>query len=110
VDLKLTHTWAIARTQGTSLTTTVVVELRNGDGSVALGEAAPTARYNESVETVEGFLEKVDPGKLNFDDVAGSMSYINGLSNGDMSAKCALNIALLDGAARLKKKPIYDFL
>jgi L-alanine-DL-glutamate epimerase-like enolase superfamily enzyme len=27
-----------------------------------------------------------------------------------MSAKCALNIALLDGAAKRAKKPIYDFL
>jgi L-alanine-DL-glutamate epimerase-like enolase superfamily enzyme len=27
-----------------------------------------------------------------------------------MSAKCALNIALLDGAAKRNKKPIYDFL
>jgi len=27
-----------------------------------------------------------------------------------MSAKCAFNIALLDGAAKRAKKPIYDFL
>jgi L-alanine-DL-glutamate epimerase-like enolase superfamily enzyme len=38
------------------------------------------------------------------------MTYLDTLSPHDMSAKCALNIALLDGAAKRAKKPIYDFL
>jgi L-alanine-DL-glutamate epimerase-like enolase superfamily enzyme len=110
VDLKLAHTWAIARTEGTRVCTTVVVELNGEDGTFGLGEAAPTARYKESPDTVEEFLRKVDPQRLSFDDVPGSMAYLSTLSSRDMSAKCALNIALLDGAARRAHKPIYDFL
>ena len=110
MDLKLAHTWAIARTEGTRLCTTVVAKLTGGDGTVGLGEAAPTARYKESPATVEEFFKKVDARKLSFDDVAVSMSYLDELSTHDMSAKGALNIALLDGAARRARKPIYDFL
>jgi L-alanine-DL-glutamate epimerase-like enolase superfamily enzyme len=38
------------------------------------------------------------------------MEYLETVSPHDRSAKCALNIALLDGAARRNKKPIYDYL
>src|SRR5208283_1716980 len=47
---------------------------------------------------------------LSFNDVEGSMTYLDTISPHDMSAKCALNVALLDGAAKRAKKPIYDFL
>jgi len=89
---------------------TVVVELTGADGTVGLGEAAPTARYKETADTVEAFLKRVDPRGLSFTDVEGSMEYLETLSRHDMSAKCALNIALLDGAAKRARKPIYDLL
>jgi L-alanine-DL-glutamate epimerase-like enolase superfamily enzyme len=38
------------------------------------------------------------------------MAYLETLSQHDMSAKCALNLALLDGAAKKAKKPLHDFL
>ena len=110
LDLQLAHTWTIARGTGTNIAKTVVVELTGADGTVGLGEAAPTARYKESVDTVQAFLKKVDSRGLSFTDVEGSMSYLDTLSPRDMSAKCALNIALLDGAARRAKKPIYEVL
>jgi len=110
VDLQLAHKWAIARTTGTNTSQTIVVELTGADGTIGLGEAAPTARYKESIESVETFLKKVDPRGLSFKDVEGSMSYLDTLSPKDMSAKCAINIALLDGAGRQQKKPIYDLL
>lgn len=110
VDLTLAHTWKIARTRGTNASRTLVVELTGADGTVGLGEAAPIARYKESLETVEAFLKKVDPRGLSFNDVEGSMEYLETVSQHDMSAKCALNIALLDGAAKRAKQPIYDFL
>ncbi|PYJ05568.1 MAG: dipeptide epimerase [Verrucomicrobia bacterium] len=110
LDLQLTHTWAIARSKATNVFKAVVVELTGADGTVGLGEAAPTARYKESVETVEAFLKKVDPRGLSFKDVPGSMKYLETLSPRDMSAKCALNIALLDGAAKRAKQPVCDFL
>lgn len=109
-DLPLTHPWTIARGKATTSSPVVVVELTSADGTIGLGEAAPTARYKESAESVEAFCKKVDPRGLSFKDASGSMDYLETLSKHDMSAKCAFNIALLDGAARRAQKPIYDFL
>jgi L-Ala-D/L-Glu epimerase / N-acetyl-D-glutamate racemase len=109
-ELHLTHPWAIARSKGTNLSQVVVVELVGADGTLGLGEAAPTARYRESPATVETFLKQVDPRGLSFSDVEGSMAYLDTLSPHDMSAKCALNLALLDGAGKKAKKPVCDWL
>ncbi len=110
LELQLAHTWTIARGPGTNISKTVLVELTGADGTVGLGEAAPIARYKESLDTVQDFFKKVDARGLSFNDVEGSMMYLDTVSPHDMSAKCALNIALLDGAAKRAKQPIYDFL
>ena len=103
LDLQLAHTWTIARGAGTNIFKAVIVELTGADGTVGLGEAAPTARYKESVDTVQAFFKKVDARGLSFNDVEGSMTYLDTISPHDMSAKCALNIALFDGAAKRAK-------
>jgi L-alanine-DL-glutamate epimerase-like enolase superfamily enzyme len=110
LDLQLAHTWTIARGTGTNIFKAVTVELTGADGTVGLGEGAPTSRYKESVESMQDFCKKVDARGLSFNDVEGRMSYLDTVSPHEMSAKCALNIALLDGAAKRAKKPIYDFL
>jgi L-Ala-D/L-Glu epimerase / N-acetyl-D-glutamate racemase len=110
LDLQLAHKWTIARGNGTNNSKVVVVELTGADGTAGLGEAAPVARYKESVDSVEAFCKKVDPRGLSFSDIEGSMKYLETVSPHDMSAKCAINIALLDGAAKRAKKPVYDFL
>jgi L-alanine-DL-glutamate epimerase-like enolase superfamily enzyme len=110
IDLELAHLWTIARAEATKVAKVVVVELTGADGTVGLGEAAPTARYKESPKTVEAFLKKVDPRGLSFSDIEGSMQYLETLSRHDMSAKCALNLALLDAAGKKAKKPVYDLL
>ncbi|HZV34242.1 MAG TPA: dipeptide epimerase, partial [Verrucomicrobiae bacterium] len=74
------------------------------------GESAPSSRYDESHETVAAFLKKVDADRLSFDDVPGSMAYLDTISKKDFAAKCPLNIALLDGAGKKAGKPIYDLL
>ena len=107
--LQLANTWTIAR-GSTNLFEVVMVELATRDGLAGIGEASPIGRYHESPATVEAFFRRVDATRLSFDDIAGSMSYLETLSPGDMSAKCALNIALLDGAARRGGAAIYDFL
>jgi len=108
-DLQLAHTWTIAR-GSSDVFRVALVELIDADGTTGLGEASPIQRYHESVTTVEAFCQKVDASKLSFDDVAGSMNYLETLGSGNMAAKCALNIALLDGAAKRANKPLYDFL
>jgi len=110
LELRLAHTWTIARASATNSCEVVVVELTSADGTVGRGEAAPTARYHESVDTVAEFLKKVDPRGLSFSDVPGSMAYLETVAPHNMSAKCAINIALLDGAAKKSMRPLYDFL
>ena len=110
LDLQLAHTWTTAQGPGTNIFKAVSIELTGADGTVGLGEAAPNRRYKEFVDTVQAFFKKVDARGLSFNDVEGSMTYLDTVSPHDMSAKCAFNIALLDGAAKRAKKAIYDFL
>ena len=103
-NLKLKHTWTISRGAvsggGTDVATVVLVRLQ--DKSVAgLGEAPSSRRYAQSMDSIQDFLRRVDPSKLSFDDIPGSMAFLEKLAPGNYSAKCALNVALLDGAARL---------
>jgi L-alanine-DL-glutamate epimerase-like enolase superfamily enzyme len=108
-ELHLTHTWTIAR-GSEDVAPVVLVELSDEKGTTGLGEASPIQRYRESVDTVAAFCRKVDAAKLSFDDVSASMKYLDIVAPGNNAAKCAFNLALLDGAARRAKKPVYDFL
>lgn len=56
------------------------------------------------------FLRSFDANRVSFQDVPGSMTYLETLPEIPVAAKCALNLALLDGAARQAGKPLYDFL
>lgn len=107
-QLRLANTWTIAR-GSTDVFEVVMVELTDGDDVSGIGEAAPIRRYHENPSTVEDFFKRLDPKQLSFADVNGSMSYLATLSTGDMAAKCALNIALVDGAAKRAGKPVHDF-
>lgn len=108
-QLQLANTWTIAR-GSTNLFQVVMVQLVAPNGGAGIGEASPISRYHESPATVEAFFQRVDASRLSFADVDASMAYLDSLSPGDMSAKCALNVALLDGAGKLAGKPIYDLL
>ena len=116
LDLQLTHRWTIASSYGpgggggTSTYGSVIVELRDTQGVTGLGEAAPSNRYKETPDSIIDFLKRVDAQRLTFADVPGSMAYLETIAPGNFAPKCALNIALLDGAARLAGKPVYDFL
>jgi L-alanine-DL-glutamate epimerase-like enolase superfamily enzyme len=112
-DLRFKHTWLIASSLGQGgkdIYPAAFVELHDGDGVIGYGESAPSSRYKETVQTSLAFLERVDASQLSFDDVAGSMAYVESLSPGDFSPKGAINIALLDGAAKKARKPLHDFL
>lgn len=108
-QLQLANTWTIAR-GSTNLFEVVMVELTAAEGFSGVGEAAPIRRYHENPATVEAFFQRLDPRRLSFTDVDASMAYLATLSPGDMAAKCALNIALLDGAGKVVGKPVYDLL
>jgi len=108
-SLRLVHPWTIARGSDREVAVSLL-ELSDAEGVSGLGEASPISRYNESVESVESFCRKVDGSRLSFDDVPGSMAYLGSVAPGNMAAKCAFNVALMDGAARRASKPVYDFV
>jgi L-alanine-DL-glutamate epimerase-like enolase superfamily enzyme len=110
IELTMAYTWAIARTTGSNTARVVILKLIAPDGAIGLGESSPIKRYDESIETVLAFCAKVDASKLSFDDVPGSMKYLDTVAPKQSAAKCAFNIALMDGAARNAGKPIYDLL
>lgn len=112
IDLQLMHRWAVASGtgQGSKVNQIIIVELTDDDGVVGIGEAAPARTYKETPEQVLAFCATVDASRLSFEDVAGSSAYVASLDVHNMAAKCAFNIALVDGAARRARKPIYDYL
>lgn len=115
-DLALTHSWAIAtdvsggQVAGKNTCPVVFVELEDGSGRRGIGEGSPSSQYDESWETVFRFLSRIDASRLSFDDIAGSMTYLDSLTEASPPAICAVNIALLDGAAKAAGKPLYEFL
>lgn len=112
-DLKLAHNWMVASSQasgGKMIYPAVMIELRDRDGVVGRGEAAPSRRYDETADTCVDFLARVDPSTLSFEDVAGSMRSVESLAPGNFSPKGAVNIALLDGAAKKAQQPLHKFL
>jgi L-Ala-D/L-Glu epimerase len=112
-DLKLVNTWRIASGLGGAGGTTYAVvfaELSDTQGLRGIGESAPSSRYAENVATVEAFLKKVDAKALSFENITGSMAYLDRVAPQDFAAKAALNLALLDGAAKARQAAVCDFL
>lgn len=115
-ELTLAHRWTIASglgpggSGGTNVFKVVFAKLKDADGVTGIGESAPSTRYKESTDTTVAFMERVDASRLSFDDVPGSMAYLDTVAPGNFAPKCALNIALLDGAARKAGKSVSAFL
>ena len=113
IDLALRHSWAIATDLreggGKSVYPVVLVSLMDAQGRRGIGEASPSSQYQETHGTVSAFLDRVDARRLSFDDIPGSMDYLDSLEAGRYPAKCAVNLALLDGAARAAGMSVSDF-
>ena len=113
--LRLAHPWKIARSHADpaadpATSTSLILKLQSPDGLTGLGESVPSRRYHETPQSVAHFLSQVDPERLSFADVTGSMAYLDSVAPGNPSAKAALNIALLDGAARRSHQPVHRYL
>lgn len=111
-DLQLRHPWRISSGvggDGKSSYPVIFVELSDTTGRRGIGEAAPSERYEEDIETVQAFLRKIDPERLSFDDVPASMQYLDTMARGNHAAKCALNVALLDGSTRASNVALCDY-
>jgi len=105
-DLQLKHVFRIARSEE-AIAPVIIVELTQ-DGITGYGEAAPSPRYHESVNTVIAFLQKVDVEKFadpfSLEEILG---YIDGLAGENTSAKCAIDIALHDWIGKKLGVPLY---
>ena len=103
-ELRLANPWKIASSEGSGIHRTVIVELSD-QGTNAIGEAAPSTLYGESVELVLKLLGSFDAYQISFHYVHVSM-IIESLPGIPVAAECVLNLALLDGAARRTGKPL----
>ena len=107
-DLRLRHTFTIAR-GARDVSPVVILELEH-EGIVGFGEAAPSGRYGESVDTVLSFLGRVDFS--HFDDpfqLDSILGYVGGLSGGDTAAKAAIDLALHDWIGRKLGMPLHRY-
>jgi L-Ala-D/L-Glu epimerase len=87
-----------------------LLELTDADGVVGVGEAAPSSRYGENVKGGLDFFAKLDASRLSFDEVPAAMQYVESLAPGQFAAKAAVNVALLDGAAKKANRSLHNFL
>jgi L-alanine-DL-glutamate epimerase-like enolase superfamily enzyme len=95
VELELTHRFVIARVTW-DVARNVFVNLRYEDGTAGIGEVNPDDRWSETPESVLAELEKVDLERLSGPhDLEGVLDVLPA-----GSARCALDIALHDLAAR----------
>lgn len=105
-ELKLKHPFKITRGVRTS-NWVVLIELEH-DGVIGYGEASPSQRYGENIETVQNFLNKVDLSK--FDDpfnLEEILNYVDSIEPGNTSAKAGIDIALHDLIGKLLNVPVY---
>lgn len=106
VDLKLRHTFRISR--GAEDVAPVVIATIEHEDIEGYGEAAPSVRYGETVETVEDFLNQVDLTR--FSDpfrLQEILPYVEGISAGNAAAKAAVDIAHHDWIGKRLGVPLY---
>jgi L-alanine-DL-glutamate epimerase-like enolase superfamily enzyme len=107
-DLKLKHPFTISR--GSRDVSPVVFVQIEHDGIVGFGEAAPSNRYGESVETVEAFFAKVDVRRfVDPFQLESILDYVDGIAADNTSAKAAIDIALHDWIGKKVGLPLYKY-
>jgi L-alanine-DL-glutamate epimerase-like enolase superfamily enzyme len=107
-DLKLKHTFTIARSSR-DISPVVIVELEH-EGIIGYGEAAPTRRYGETIETVMGFLKGVNLSPFGSPfELESILNYVDAIAPGNTSAKAAVDIALHDWIGRKLKVPLFQY-
>ena len=107
-DLKLKHTWSIAR--GSRDISTIVLAEIECDGTTGIGEAAlsTSSRYGETKETVIEFLKKVHfPENISLWEREKILEYIDKIAPGNYAAKASLDIALHDWVGKKLGIPLY---
>jgi L-alanine-DL-glutamate epimerase-like enolase superfamily enzyme len=109
ISLKLRHVFTIARGSRSVVPSMIVTYSR--DGLTGYGEASPIARYGESLETVNAFLDTLGP-RFPPDpaDLGSALSILSALPPGDSAAKAAVDIALHDWNGKRNGSPVWRSL
>lgn len=105
-DLVLRHPFTIAR--GTSSVDPVMLVEVEHDGIVGLGEAAPSGRYGESIDTVERYLATLDLSR--WDDpfmLEEILAAVDAHAPGNPAAKAAVDLALHDWVGKKLGIPLH---
>jgi L-alanine-DL-glutamate epimerase-like enolase superfamily enzyme len=106
VDLKLRHTFRISR--GFEDVTSVVIAKLEHDGIQGFGEASPSSRYGETIDTVLNFLGKVDLDSISDPfELEQITEHLDDIAPGNPAAKAAVDIALHDWVGRKLGQPLY---
>ncbi len=107
-ELRLHHPFTIAR--GSSVTRRVVVTELEHDGIIGRGEAAPIARYGETVDSVVHFLSTFDLNRYS-DPFAldAILDAADAHHSGNAAAKTAIDIALHDWIGRRVGLPLWKY-
>lgn len=104
--LSLRHTFTVSGCSRNE-TPDVLLTLEH-EGFCGFGEASMPPYLGESIESVCGFLSRLDMAQFNdpfrTDDI---MDYLETIAPGNYAAKCAINIALNDLQGRICGQPLY---
>ena len=103
-ELQLRHTFTVS---SYSRKTTPGVQIRiDYEGFTGYGEASMPPYLGQSVETVTGFLSRVDLSQFKDPFLLETiLAYVDSLSPGDGAAKAAIDIALHDLVGKLLGQP-----
>lgn len=105
-DLQLRHTFTIAR-GSSDIDPIMLVEVEH-DGVTGIGEAAPSGRYGETIETVGQFLSTIDLST--FDDpfaLEAILHHVDAHQPGNPAAKASIDLALHDWVGKRLGVPLF---
>lgn len=109
-ELRLIHTWTIARNSA-DVKNNVFVRYEK-EGTFGIGEAAPNIRYNETTESTIDTIKKAKPlfdkyDPWHFVDLGYAIQQV---TEEQTAAKCAMDIALIDWVTKKLRVPLYRYL
>ena len=106
LELHLAHPFTISRSSR-EIEPCVIVEIEH-DGITGYGEAAPSDRYGETVQTVVEFLKLVDGARFGEPTgLEGALAYVGSIAPNNTSAKAAIDIALHDWVGKKLGIPLW---
>jgi L-alanine-DL-glutamate epimerase-like enolase superfamily enzyme len=108
--LELQDVWTISR-NSSRFKENVFVQIEK-EGITGYGEAAPNIRYGENAQATEEMIGRISETllKQDFHQYTQVKNFLDGLPDTPNCAKAALDIALMDWAAKSRRIPLYQML